>query len=588
MEDNNFYLDIIIIIPAYEPTDDLINFCLVLKTAGFMQCIIIDDGSGEDYKDIFDIISKKTNYIILRNAVNLGKGRALKSGFNYVLNNMCHCLGVVTCDSDGQHSIYDIIKCAEKLQDNPNSLILGYRNFQNKDIPWKSRIGNNLTRLSFRYLCGLNIKDTQTGLRAMPMGCLKSLLYIPGERFDYETNMLLEIKNKVSIIEFPISTIYESKDKHRTHFDPIRDSLMIYRIILSYFITSVLSTVIDFMVFTILTGSGVGILTSTGIARLIAAVLYFSMNKQLVFKSKGNTVLQVIKYLLLVVVSGTISAYSICLLSIIFPIEIIIIKFIVDTLLFFFNYYIQRTIVFTNKKIGLDYNDNNDAIKDATNWTAYYRQKKSWVSMHTQKMTMFHILNTIDKYIIQAGFNNNVKRQVDIMELGGGNSCFVEGICNRFPVNRYDIVDNNAFAVMLFDNKIVNSHSHRSYNTDLLSNNLEVDEKYDFVFSVGLIEHFHGKDIEQMINRHFDFCKDGGVLLITFPTPTIKYHIVRRSMELLHLWQFHDEKPIAFIDVKKLLEKKGIILNHFINRRLPLTQEVVIIRKNKIDMEVIL
>ena len=74
--------------------------------------------------------------------VNLGKGRALKDAFNYVLVNYPETAGVVTADSDGQHSFQDIRKCMSVLEENPHDLILGCRVFDGEDVPWNAASGS--------------------------------------------------------------------------------------------------------------------------------------------------------------------------------------------------------------------------------------------------------------------------------------------------------------------------------------------------------------------------------------------------------------------------------------------------------------
>lgn len=568
-----------IIIPTYEPDKRLSALCQDLKSSGFQNVLIVDDGSGARYRKIFDEIEEEYHYMILRNAVNLGKGRALKLAFNHCLNEYGQSLiGVITADSDGQHKVEDIRRCMGELRVHSDSMILGCRDFSKPGIPWKSSFGNNLTKFSMHYLCGLKVTDTQTGLRGIPREFMKTILSTPGDRYDYETNVLLESKGEVSIIEVPIDTIYDSEENHQTHFDPFRDSLMIYKVILSYSLTSVLTTVVDFIVFAIANGVGASIAFSTALARLIAAVLNFSLNRNVVFKSKGNPRIQVIQYGLLVAFSGFISANLITLISHKVSIEIVGIKAVVETILFFFNYLVQRLFIFTNKHKYVS----EDEIDRPTDWTKYYEQKKSWFSTYTQKFTLREIIRAINQYVGD--------KDIDILELGGGNSCFAKNVCENVSVSNYDIVDNNELAVKLFERQNLNS-KHKALLVDLLNggdseykdfiNGGSKRKQYDFVYSIGLIEHFRGGDIDTIIKRHFEFCKDGGVVFISFPTPTVKYRSIRFLMELVNAWQFWDEKPLKFDQVKRAFEKDRIVLEQFINRKLPLTQMVVVVRKSK-------
>ena len=109
-----------------------------------------------------------------------------------------------------------------------------------------------------------------------------------------------------------------------------------------------------------------------------------------------------------------------------------------------------------------------------------------------------------------------------------------------------------------------------------MDKNLEVEQKYDFVYSVGLIEHFRNDDIDTVIKRHFEYCKNDGMVLISFPTPTKKYLFYRNLMEKLGVWQFYDEQALLPERVINVMNKCGHIEKHFLNNKLALTQYVVI------------
>ena len=190
--------DIVIIIPAYNPDDKFISFLKTLKDDGWSEIIVVDDGSRFDTLHYFTEAEEKYGVQIVRHYVNLGQGRAFKSAFNYFLGKYCSnadIIGVVECDCDGQHILKDVNQCAELLRSNPNDFILGVRNFDDKSIPFRSRFGNKMTNWVFRFLCGLNIKDTQTGLKGIPKNFIKVLIEAPGERFEYASSVLLKAKS---------------------------------------------------------------------------------------------------------------------------------------------------------------------------------------------------------------------------------------------------------------------------------------------------------------------------------------------------------------------------------------------------------
>ena len=215
---------------------------------------------------------------------------------------------------------------------------------------------------------------------------------------------------------------------------------------------------------------------------------------------------------------------------------------------------------------------NFDKINRTTDWTKYYSNRKSWFSTYTQRFTLRCILNCILRYVDCD--------KIDIMELGGGNSCFASDICQSVMVRKYAIADNNELAVQLFNKQTLLADVHKGVLVDLSKEtHTEEKEKYDFVYSIGLIEHFRGEDVKRLIDRHFDYVKSGGVVCVSFPTPTLKYRIIRKLMELMHIWRFYDEKPLQWEDVKDFFLLNGDIKEHYVNRKLPLTQMLVIVRK---------
>ncbi len=365
--DRSNYLDemiIPIVIPAYEPEKSFIEFTKSLIKNIDQRIIVIDDGSGRQYEWIFDKLSTMKEITVLKHAVNLGKGRSLKDAFNYVLNTFPLALGVVTADSDGQHKVEDIKRVIDALKNNSNSLILGSRVFSGEGVPWKSLMGNTITSKVFRYLCGINLSDTQTGLRGIPRRLMEESLTVEGERFDYETNMLLNSYGKYEFVEVPIETVYESKTNHRTHFDPLRDSLRIYRLIFSYSLSSLLSVIIDFSAFSVMTNSGMEIWLATALGRLASTITNFTINRKIVFKAEDSICRRLIRYLLLVCVSGTISALAVSALDRIFGGKTVILKAIVEALLFFFNFFVQRSFVFSKKRADKKSNtDRSDALR---------------------------------------------------------------------------------------------------------------------------------------------------------------------------------------------------------------------------------
>ncbi len=237
-----------VIIPAYEPDEKMIRLLQTLQEAGIERIVVVDDGSGNEYRNLFEQ-AKQLGAIVLTHAVNLGKGRALKTAFNEVLNRYPEAIGAITADSDGQHTPACIQKCMEAMEKEPEKLILGCRNFDQDNVPAKSEWGNKITRQVLKYLCGVAVSDTQTGLRGIPAAFMRHLMNVKGERFEFETYMLLEAgEQKVGICEVPIETVYLNDNKG-SHFNPLLDSARIYLVFAKFLFSSLSSCIIDLVLF---------------------------------------------------------------------------------------------------------------------------------------------------------------------------------------------------------------------------------------------------------------------------------------------------------------------------------------------------
>lgn len=348
------YLKIPVIIPAYEPDEKLLGLLAQLRQAQIDNILIIDDGSGADYADIFRVAEEQYDCTVLVHAVNLGKGRALKTAFNYCIQKYADMPGAVTADSDGQHSAECIVSCMKALWEQPEQLILGCRNFDEKNVPLRSSFGNKFTCLMFRYLVGTHISDTQTGLRAVPLSYMKTLMNVKGERFEFETNMLMEAKREgIGITEVPIQTIYIEENK-TSHFRVIKDSARIYLIFAKFLFSSLSSSVVDLLLFSLFcyllkekeTGSFTYITGATVLARVVSAIYNYFLNYKVVFKSRSTVGKTGIKYFLLAVVQMACSALLVNVLYSVFGGWEVLVKIPVDVLLFFASFVIQRELVY--------------------------------------------------------------------------------------------------------------------------------------------------------------------------------------------------------------------------------------------------
>lgn len=359
MEKDKARWELPIIIPSYEPDEKLPGLLKELKEAGFQNIVLVDDGSGEAYAHLFKEAEESFGCRVLHHAINQGKGRALKTAFNYCLQEFSDAVGVITADSDGQHSPECILACADALLAHPDSLILGCRCFEGKDVPARSEFGNKCTRMVMKYLTGITVSDTQTGLRGIPTSFMERLLMVKGERFEFETNMLLETKErKIPIVEVPIRTIYIEENR-TSHFNPIRDSVKIYMIFGKFLFSSLSSSVVDLVLFSVfcflmrdMQWRRVSYITvATVSARILSAFYNYSMNLKVVFQSEKSVGATLPRYILLAMVQMSLSAFLVGKLYPLFGGAEVVVKIPVDVLLFFLSFFIQREFVYADKKL---------------------------------------------------------------------------------------------------------------------------------------------------------------------------------------------------------------------------------------------
>ncbi|WP_214885932.1 MULTISPECIES: bifunctional glycosyltransferase family 2/GtrA family protein [unclassified Exiguobacterium] len=338
-----------ILIPAYNPDDALVTLVEKLRANGFLSIIVVNDGSGASAQSTFDAVTPLVDQVLTHDQ-NQGKGAALKTGLKYIVNTYPNRLGVITVDADGQHLPEDVVNVYEEGVNKPHHLIMGCRDFSGEEIPFRSRFGNQATRLVMLIGSGLKLKDTQTGLRAIPMRYARQLLDIPGSRYEFEMNMLTFTKRlQVPIQQTTIQTVYENENDS-SHFRPILDSILIYRMFLMYSISSVASFLVDvgvYAVFIYLLSpyfDTAHVIVATVLARVISSLFNYFVNRKVVFHSKARRSLS--KYFGLVVLQMAISALLVYLLFLLFRQGEVVLKIIVDSFLFFISYYVQKRWIF--------------------------------------------------------------------------------------------------------------------------------------------------------------------------------------------------------------------------------------------------
>lgn len=345
--------NLIALIPSFNPNESLIKVVDELLLKDFLV-IVINDGSNNATSKIFDLLPEEV--IILTHEKNLGKGSALKTGFRYIYTNFSNLKGVITVDADGQHTIEDIMKVTSKLKYNKDSIILGSRSFTGK-VPLKSSFGNTLTKIMFSIISKKSLRDTQTGLRGFNISMVPFLINIHGDRYEYETNLLLwAIKACIPIVEVDIATVYLDKNKS-SHFNPLKDSIKIYVSLLKFGLSSFLSFWIDIallFLFKYATSSlnlQLSLFISVAFARIFSSLFNYFINNSLVFENKKPTLSSFIKYYTLVLFILGCNYITISFFYTIVKLPLLASKLLTESILFFISYTVQKKLIFKNHLI---------------------------------------------------------------------------------------------------------------------------------------------------------------------------------------------------------------------------------------------
>lgn len=205
-----------------------------------------------------------------------------------------------------------------------------------------------------------------------------------------------------------------------------------------------------------------------------------------------------------------------------------------------------------------------------TDWTQYYSQK-SRVNQVTRNYVQGILIRAIQQYCVQ---------NPAILEGGGANSCFFQAIYQQIKPSRYTVLDNNTYGLELFRQQYLQLPNIDAIQVDLTAGPVSTELSVgDLVFSAGLIEHFDAPTTAKVVETHFRMAKPGGIVLMTFPTPTRKYRMTRKLMEWIRVWKFYDERPLLPEEVLQAASPFGTLLESTLMDHMPLTQQLMIFRK---------
>lgn len=291
----------IVLIPAYQPDERLLALVRsVMEADAGLRVLVVDDGSGSAYRRIVGA-ARALGCIVIGHLPNRGKGYALKAGFRYVAE---HFPGedVVCADCDGQHSVVDILRVAERVRGYPAPM-----------LGWLRTVGGN--------------------------------------RFEYELTLLLRAGEAgYAVEEVEITTIY-LEGNVSSHFRPVVDSARIYAPLLRFGLSSLTAFAVDAAALLALHAVTGSLLASVVGARVVSSAVNFLVNRRWVFDRGRRAPLRgaAARYYALVI---ALLAANYGLLSALTGLGVALLpaKVLTEAALFCVSYLAQRRLVFARQR----------------------------------------------------------------------------------------------------------------------------------------------------------------------------------------------------------------------------------------------
>jgi glycosyltransferase involved in cell wall biosynthesis len=190
-----------LLLPAYNESRTIGR--IIQEASLFVgRIIVVDDGSSDNTAEIAGAGSA----MVLRHTRNLGKGRALRTGFDYAVQNGYEL--IVTMDSDGQHNLMDLPRFFDRFRQTGADILIGERLEGRSTMPLHRRLNNWLVSTVGSALCGQKVPDFQSGYRLIRAEVLKAVC-LETERYETESEFLIQAGRLGFRIEStPIQVIY--------------------------------------------------------------------------------------------------------------------------------------------------------------------------------------------------------------------------------------------------------------------------------------------------------------------------------------------------------------------------------------------
>jgi glycosyltransferase involved in cell wall biosynthesis len=219
----NDRLKVCIVIPAYNESAVVGKVIKDLKKDlskkdYFSEIIVVDDGSKDGTSEKARVAGAR----VISHILNTGSGGATATGLSYAQQRNFDV--AATVDADGQHSAQDVINGLDLMLHGSADLLIGSRLIDSKGMSKVKILGNKGLSFITHVLFGINITDSQSGLRIFSKKALDQLKW-KTSGYEFCSEMLWRAKQKgLQIGEYPIKAIYTeySKSKGQNNWNAFR------------------------------------------------------------------------------------------------------------------------------------------------------------------------------------------------------------------------------------------------------------------------------------------------------------------------------------------------------------------------------
>ncbi len=207
----------IVIIPTYNNSGTICDVIRSVLEYSY-DVMVVNDGCTDHTSEL---LTQFDNMKILSYDKNRGKGYALRLALNYARKEGYRY--AITIDADGQHYADDIPVFVERIQQVPDSLLIGARNLRADNMPSKNTFANKFSNFWYRVETLHVLQDTQSGYRLYPLRKLDNIFFVT-RRYEFEVEIIVRAAWRgVNVENIPVKVYYPPVEERVSHFRPLRD-----------------------------------------------------------------------------------------------------------------------------------------------------------------------------------------------------------------------------------------------------------------------------------------------------------------------------------------------------------------------------